>query len=689
MAIHDGRTGSPLLLMLVAGFAAAAEPTYPTNEDLRHVRGMIEPQLSPSGTQVLVDISDTTVDGGRSHLWLVDVAANASRQITWSPESDRRGEHGARWFGDSSILFLAKRGEHTQLFSLPMSGGEAHAYDMKVTPPVDDSTQADAVPPKKAGDDAAAPEPLPIEPEAYEAAPDGRTIAIIAPDPETPGEKKQKDSKADAERADHDRHGKRLYLLDVQSGKLTAVAVAPDVTAIIWSKQSDRFVVVADGPNNAGDLGPAATSWLVSTSDPAHSVQLKEIPPTIGSASWSEDGTRLYILADSARDAPPGYLDLYTMNLSDRSLQDLSKDSIGSVSREKPISVGHDVIQNVQQGFRRGYMRWRNNKMEPIAFDSPVVSGLTSDAKHGAWVWLGQSSSQASTLYYSRRLGESPRILNTPGLLPASWPSAITHAVRWTQDGLTIEGELFLPAAAAAGAGKIPLIVDVHGGPTGAFQESFDPLTPFLLGQGWAVLRTNPRGSTGYGAAFAAANKDDLGGGDYRDIMAGLDAVIAQYPIDANRLALTGYSYGGEMAGFVEGKTDRFKAIVSGAPVIDQYSEYGTEDESWYDRWFYGKPWEHAEAAWRQSPLAGAAHAKTPFMLLQGESDTVDPPGQSVEMYRALRQEGVKVELIQYPRENHGPLALGMHGFPSPEPWHGFDARQRLVEFIKEAFEAQ
>jgi dipeptidyl aminopeptidase/acylaminoacyl peptidase len=678
---------SLLVLMLVAGFAAAAEPTYPTNEDLRHVRGMIEPQLSPSGTQVLVNISDTTADGGRSHLWLVDVAANASRQITWSPESDRRGEHAARWFGDSSILFLAKRGEHTQLFSLPMSGGEAHPYDMKVVPPVDDSTQADAVPPKKAGDDAAAPEPLPIEPEAYEAAPDGRTIAIIASDPETPGEKKQKDSKSDAERADHDRHGKRLYLLDVPSGKLTAVAVAPDVTAIIWSKQGDRFVVVADGPNNARDLGPATTSWLVSTGDPAHPVQLKEIPPTIGSVSWSEDGTRLYILADSARDAPPGYLDLYAMNLSDRTIQDMSKDFVASVSREKPISIGNDVIQSVQQGFRRGYIRWRNNKMEPIAFDSPVVSGLTSDAKRGAWVWLGQSSSEATTLYYSRRLGESARTLNTPGLLPASWPSAITHAVRWTQDGLTIEGELFLPVA--AGAGKIPLIVDVHGGPTGAFQDNFDPLTPFLLGQGWAVLRTNPRGSTGYGAAFAAANKDDLGGGDYRDIMAGLDAVIAQYPIDANRLALTGYSYGGEMAGFVEGKTNRFKAIVSGAPVINQYSEYGTEGESWYDRWFYGKPWEHAQAAWRQSPLAGAAHASTPFMLLQGESDTVDPPGQSAEMYRALRQEGVKVELIQYPRENHGPLALGMHGFPSPEPWHGFDARQRLVKFIKEAFEAQ
>jgi dipeptidyl aminopeptidase/acylaminoacyl peptidase len=141
------------------------------------------------------------------------------------------------------------------------------------------------------------------------------------------------------------------------------------------------------------------------------------------------------------------------------------------------------------------------------------------------------------------------------------------------------------------------------------------------------------------------------------------------------------------MAGFVEGKTDRFKAIVSGAPVIDQQSEYGTESVSSYDRWFYGKPWEHPQDAWRQSPLANVAHATTPFLLLQGEADTTDPLGQSLEMYRALRQAGVEVQLVRYPREDHEPLHDALHGLPSPEPWHGFDARQRLVKFIQTAFE--
>jgi dipeptidyl aminopeptidase/acylaminoacyl peptidase len=233
-----------------------------------------------------------------------------------------------------------------------------------------------------------------------------------------------------------------------------------------------------------------------------------------------------------------------------------------------------------------------------------------------------------------------------------------------------------------ANSAKIPLVVDVHGGPFGAFEDREDPFADFLVGHGWAVFRPNPRGSSNYGVKFGAANKNDLGGGDYDDIMAGVDAVLAKYPLDSARMALIGYSYGGEMAGFVEGKTTRFKAIVSGAPVIDQFSEYGTEGGSWYDRWYFGKPWEHLADAWRQSPLAGAAKAKTPFLLLQGESDSTDPLGQAQEMYRALRQEGVPVELVTYPRENHGPLAGGMYGRPSPEPWHGYDARQRLVEFL-------
>ncbi len=689
-AARLGRRSIYLIAVLLVGAGSAqlhaADAGVPSNEDLRHVRAIAEPQVAPDGSRVLIRVTDATADGGRHHLWLVDVGSNTARQLTFSPAADKFGEHNGRWLGDgSSIVFLAKRTEHEQLFRLPMSGGEAHAYEISVAPLVDDSQEPDAIPPRKPSDPPAQRDPVPLDIDQYEPAPDGHAIAIIARDPQTPGEKKQKDEKADALWVDHDKHGQRLYMLDAESGKLSAVAVAPNVTKIIWAKKSDRLIALSEGSNHAGDLGPAMSAWLVDPANPTHPSQLTELPATIRGGTWSEDGSQFFFKAQAKPDAPPGYEDLFVLSLGDRSVRNLTADFRGSLGPEDPMTIGPAVLQAMQQGFRRGYLRVSGGKTEELQFDHPVVRALQCGVRHAPCAWLAESGTQAPALYFASQPGQAARLLSTPALLPATWQTPAVHAVRWKNKGLDIEGMLYLPARGAAG--KIPLIVEVHGGPTGAFVDTFSPMTDHLLAQGWAVLMTNPRGSTGYGAAFAAANKNDLGGSDLKDIMAGVDAVVAAYPIDRNKLALMGYSYGGEMAAFVEGKTDRFKAIISAAPVIDQQSEYGTEDESWYDRWFYGKPWEHSEDAWRQSPLAYVAHAKTPFMLIQGEGDTIDPLGQSLEMYRALRQQGVPVQMLQYPRDNHGPLGTNMYGFPNTEPWHGFDARRRLVQFIKTAFD--
>jgi dipeptidyl aminopeptidase/acylaminoacyl peptidase len=663
--------------------ARADELKFPTNEELRHVKALADPRLSPDGTRALYQITDAAADGGRTHIFVVDVAANASRQLTYSTAADKSGERHARWLNEGNVLFLAKRGEHMQIFRLPMSGGEAKPFELSVLPPVDESLRTDAIPPRKSDDSPAKAEPQPLDVEDFEVAPGGKLIAVLAKDPETPGEKKQKDAKADAQWVDHDLHGKRLYLLDADTGKLTDAAIAPDVAQIAWSKNAEQLIALVEPPNGVGDLGPSNTAWLLNAKDPAHPSQVKEFPFTAGDVIWAADGSQIYFLAQARRDAPPGYSDLFVLTLADRTVKNLGDGFSGSFGGRSAIQ-DKNLLQSVEIGTRVGYVRVRGDKLEPVHFDTPAVVSLDCDAKGSACVWLGLGSNQPATLYFSRQLGRSARQLNTPDLLPGKWPMLNVQQVHWQNESMDIEGQLFLPPQAATG--KVPLIVDVHGGPTGAWSEHFEPLVEFYVGQGWAVLRPNPRGSTGYGVAFAAANKNDLGGADYRDIMAGTDAVIAKFPIDADKLALVGYSYGGEMAGFVEGKTQRFKAIVSAAPVIDQESEYGTEGGSWYDRWFYGKPWEHPEDAWRQSPLAHVANAKTPFLLIQGEDDTTDPLGQSQEMYRALRQVGVHVEMVQYPREGHPPLSAGMRGFPTKEPWHGFDVRQRIVKFISAAF---
>lgn len=680
---------SAVLPCIAPAASLADDAHFPSNEDLRHVRAMAQPHLSPDGRSVLIQVTDSTADGAKSHLWLVDIKQNTARQLTWSTPQDKRGEYAGRWMPDgNSLLFLAHRGDHTQLYRLPMEAGEARPYDLKIVPPVDASTLPDAIPPRKDSTPAKS-EPIAVDVENYAPSPDGKLIAVLARDPETPGEKKQHDDKADAVWVNHEQHGSRLYFLNPDDEKLTPVAIPPDVHGIAWSQQGDRLIAVAEGMNDAGDLAPADNAWMVTVSDPAHPSQIKELPATIQGGVWSKDAKSYYFLAQAEKDAPPGYHDLYMFTFADNGIKNLSANLDGTIGHALPIAVGDKVLAEAQTGMQITFLRIDDGKndmvsREPIKFNTPVVGQLNTNARQDGWVWLGASSTQPMTLFYAEKLGREPKVLNTPALLPTNWPKVPSQLVQWKNEGLSIEGLLYLPPQASSQ--KVPLIVDVHGGPTGAFEDGYYPFIELLVGQGWAVLRPNPRGSTGYGTAFAAANKNDLGGADYHDIMTGVDAVIAKYAIDPNKLGLMGYSYGGEMAAFVEGKTDRFKAIISGAPVIDQHSEYGTESGSYYDRWFYGKPWEHASDAWRQSPLADAGHAKTPFLLLQGEEDKTDPLGQSQEMYRALRQVGVPVEMVEYPREDHGPLAGGIFGNPSPEPWHGYDGRQRILKFFKTAF---
>ena len=699
-------------------------PHFPTTDDLRHLKAFGSPQLSPDGSQVLFTVTSSTADGAASHLWIVSTSGDKDtlRQLTFGTPSDKRGERGAQWSPDGkAIFFLAHRGEHTQLFRLDLRGGEAQPYDLKILPPIDDSKEKNFIPPpgadkndkkdekkaeKKSEDkkDEKKDEQLPIDVSSYSISEDGKWLTITARDPQTPGEKKGIDAKADAEWINHETHGTRLYLAALKpggglesgpDGSLKAVSIASDVREAIWSPAVGKLFVITEPPNDLSDLGPVGKAFIVDASTPDKPEPLQSIPPTISGGDWSSDGGKIVFAAATPEDAPPGVDELYLLpSLTAAKPVSLTSGFTGSVRGGTlyfPPSEPNTLITDAGIGTRSSVIRIAldgSSKPAPIDLGAPFIGSLNTNRKQTGWVWTAQSGGQPAKLCYAVKLGSPCTPLPLPELAPANLQSVEPQVVSWTGNSksgkFTIEGLLYLPPQAQSG--KVPLIVDVHGGPLGAWGNRHDAFADFLLGHGWAILRPNPRGSSNYGVAFAAANKNDLGGGDYEDIMAGVDYVLSKYPLDPAKMALIGYSYGGEMAGFVEGKTDRFKAIISGAPVIDQFSEYGTEGGSWYDRWYFGKPWEHLEDAWRQSPLSGAAKAKTPFLLIQGQADTTDPVGQALEMYRALRQEGVPVELVTYPRENHGPLATGIYGSPSPEPWHGYDGRQHIIDFLNKAF---
>ncbi|HTG53485.1 MAG TPA: S9 family peptidase, partial [Gemmatimonadaceae bacterium] len=226
-------------------------------------------------------------------------------------------------------------------------------------------------------------------------------------------------------------------------------------------------------------------------------------------------------------------------------------------------------------------------------------------------------------------------------------------------DGREIEGAIMTPAN-HDGKTRLPLVTLVHGGPTGRWTASVEPWGQLLVAHGYAVFYANIRGSSGYGEEFLESNRADWGGADYRDLMIGIDSVIARGIADSTRLGICGWSYGGYMAEWAITQTTRFKAAVSGAGMANLLSEFGTEAGPAYDEWFWGLPYEKPDGFMAHSPVKYLKNAKTPTLILQGEADATDPLGQSQELYRGLKHYGVEAELVVYPREPHG-LQEEMH----------------------------
>lgn len=240
-------------------------------------------------------------------------------------------------------------------------------------------------------------------------------------------------------------------------------------------------------------------------------------------------------------------------------------------------------------------------------------------------------------------------------------PLGQTRVIRWKGPGnLDIEGLLTYPVGYQEGK-RYPLIVISHGGPPSNFSQSFIaspghyPIAAFAS-RGYAVLRSNVRGSTGYGKTFRYANYGDWGGGDFHDMMAGVDKVIEMGVADPERLGIAGWSYGGYMTSWAITQTHRFKAASIGAPVTDLASMNGTADMwTFTPDYMHAESWESPEVYIKHSPVYNAKGVTTPSLIQQGSNDTVVPLGQGEEYYNALYAQGVPVRMVIYPRSGHSP----------------------------------
>lgn len=290
--------------------------------------------------------------------------------------------------------------------------------------------------------------------------------------------------------------------------------------------------------------------------------------------------------------------------------------------------------------------------------DGRVMAGIVQDFEHAPAIYAGPVA--------------APRQLTRDN---DSQPAMVrARSVTWTNGGFTSQGWLLAPANADP-ATKAPMVVVVHGGPSAANTPSYvsrGGLAP-LSAAGYYLFLPNPRGSYGQGEAFTAANKRDFGGGDLKDILAGVDAVERVAPIDDARLGLTGGSYGGFMAMWTNTQTNRFKAIVSGAGLSNWISYYGTNGiDQWMIPFFGHSMYEDPAIYAKLSPITYIAKAKTPTLLYVGERDIEVPPTQSIEYWHALKALGVPTSLVIYPEEGHG----------IRDPKNAADLQTRTIEWF-------
>ncbi len=261
-------------------------------------------------------------------------------------------------------------------------------------------------------------------------------------------------------------------------------------------------------------------------------------------------------------------------------------------------------------------------------------------------------------------------------------PAAPVEKFAFEHNGCTIEARLLFPPNFDA-AQKYPLVLDIHGGPNGRFSDSYDVAQQVLGGAGYLVLAANPRGSSSYGPEFLKAVMGDWGGEDFLDLMAAVDAACQRPYVDAQRLGVHGYSYGGYMSSWIIGRDYRFKAAVIGAPCTNLHSMYGTSDigVSFGENQWKGNSFERVEALVERSPLTYVAAVQTPALLLHGEVDYRCPIEQSEQFFVALKRQDKTVEFVRFPG--------GAHNFrKTGHPQLRQEYYQRMIDWFERFFAA-
>jgi dipeptidyl aminopeptidase/acylaminoacyl peptidase len=630
--------------------ADAMTADAPTPEILLDVRTPAELSFSPDGTRLAFALHATVADEGSfvpSDLCVIDTDGHESpTRLTGGPWSDRT----PAWSPDGSRLaFLSDRitPGHQLPYTMPAAATDAAG---EVTPELAATLTGSAESVAWSGDGTRL-LVLAADPGSYGLDWSARAVNGASP-PTDPIVRRPGDAR------------RRLFLIDLETHH--SEQVGPEDRSV-WEFDwdgNDTIVALVSEDHSGSGWYQAVVARVDLAANTAET--LYEPAWQTGGLALSPDGTRAIVVEGYASDhgllagsivvidlatgaTQDPWPDLQTVGLAswcdDSSLWYARTDGTGNACGRLSLDGTHEE-------------RWRDDAFIGDAVTTPACA-ITEDATH---VWTthqahGRPPELArfdhATATWERLTGFNDDIVE--GRI---FPDERT--IRWAgEDGTEIEGILMMPHG-AEGPLPLPLIVCVHGGPTwnwGAYFSDSEPNAVLLASAGYACLLPNPRGSIGRGHAFAQGVIGDGGGIDYRDIMAGVDHCIAEGIADPERLGIAGLSYGGYMAAWAVGQTDRFGAAVAMSVVSNYVSFHLTSEVWWYDQAILDGEWDDPTSQYpERSPVTHARACTTPTLIIQGAEDRCTPPGQGEELYHAIAASGAEVELVVYPREGHVPV---------------------------------
>jgi len=451
----------------------------------------------------------------------------------------------------------------------------------------------------------------------------------------------------------------RLAVIDIASSKLRQVSPADTyVYEYDWAPNGLNFVVSSALGNGDNNWWIAELSILDATSGLMKQIYKPSLQ--ISFPAWSPDGKAIAFIEGLMSDEGSVGGDILLISASGGKPQNLTPERKASAGWLTWTHDGKIIAGEYKQGESSVIsIDPASSKIEPLysAADhvtigtwGPSVS-ISSDGIVSAAI---RSSFSAPPELWAGPNGDWKQITQRNKGVTAAWGQA--KSIQWKSDSYEVQGWLVYPANFDPSK-KYPMIVEVHGGPSAAVLSSWPGSGNFgmaLAASGYFVLQPNPRGSFGNGEVFTRANVRDFGYGDLRDILAGVDQAIKIAPIDSNRLGITGWSYGGYMTMWAVTQTNRFKAAMAGAGIANYQSYYG---ENKIDQWmipFFGKSvYDDPEIYARSSPITFIKKAKTPTLVIVGDSDGECPTPQSYEFWHALKTLGVETQLVVYEHEGH------------------------------------